>query len=179
MGRHERMTPSAPHTGPHTSSHSVSGAPQRGRLLTLLVALVAIIGLPVGNALLSPAVPVNTSLARPPLTNGLPVPKAPKISLPSVKDKIRSGNRLSTPELSRGRIYISSAQWRRKLQSRISELETAVVTAQQQLRTITNQSQRDANLLTLRQNLSQLAQLREERSLLGEPASGHQNKASR
>jgi hypothetical protein len=122
MGRHERMTPSAPHTGPHTASHSVSGAPQRGRLLTLLVALVAIIGLPVGNALLSPAVPVNTSLARLPLTNGLPVPKAPKISLPSVKDKIRSGNRLSTPELSRGRIYISSAQWRRKLHSRIRRI---------------------------------------------------------
>lgn len=77
---------------------------------------------------------------------------------------------INTPERDRSPIRMSLAQWQLELKARISELEAVITRDRQQLRKITNQSQRDNKLMALRQNLSQLAQLREEAALLNGPA---------
>jgi hypothetical protein len=141
----------------------------RGWLPTAL-AVVAVFALPMINAALGPPASPPRTIAKLPIPYKKAVPQNPKITLPSMQNLAVPRRQINTPERDRSPIRMSLAQWQLELKARISELEAVITRDRQQLRKITNQSQRDNKLMALRQNLSQLAQLREEAALLNGPA---------
>ena len=64
---------------------------------------------------------------------------------------------------------LTTAEWRAHLTARIVELEASINAERAALRAVTEPSFYNARLLTLRQNISQLAQLREELALISPP----------